>query len=97
VLTLGKRGDYTPSKMAWGKIIRVLAASVALGMILAAMSHWRAAIEAPLLAVGLGSAKELAILATCALAAGFYPVLLLLSGGVTLAEAKTVLRRGAGR
>ena len=66
-------------------------------LILAAMSHWRAAIEAPILALGLASAKELAILATCAVAAGLYPVLLLLSGGVTIAEAKTVLRRGAGR
>lgn len=96
-ITLNKRGDYTPSAAAWGKIVRVLAASVALGLILAAMSHWRTALEAPILAMGVGSAKELAILATCILAAGLYPVLLLASGGVTLAEARTVLRRGAGR
>lgn len=96
-LTLRKRGDYAPSAAAWGKIIRVLGASVALGLILAAISRGRAALEAPILAMGIGSAKELAILATCALAAGLYPVLLLLSGGVTLAEARTVLRRGTGR
>jgi putative peptidoglycan lipid II flippase len=33
--TLGKRGDYWPSAKARGKLIRVLAASVALGLLLA--------------------------------------------------------------
>jgi putative peptidoglycan lipid II flippase len=95
-VVLGRRGDYSPSPAAWGKIVRVLAASAALGLILAALSHWRPAIEAPILALGLGSAKELAILATCGLAALVYPALLLASGGVTLAEARTILRRGRG-
>jgi putative peptidoglycan lipid II flippase len=96
-VTLARRGDYAPGAAAWNKVARVIAASAALGLILAGASHWRAAIEAPILALGIGAAKELAILGVCAMAGALYPLLLLASGGVTLSEARTVLRRGAGR
>jgi putative peptidoglycan lipid II flippase len=95
IFTLGKRGDYWPSAKAWGKLIRVLAASVALGLLLATAQAFRPVIEGPLSAVhfaGIG-AKEIAVLGTCGLAAVLYPVLLLALGGVTLAEAKAALRR----
>lgn len=95
VFTLAKRGHYAPSAKAWGKLIRVLSASVLLGLMLAAAAHFRPLIEAPLAAIhvaGVG-AKEIAVLAVCGLAAGVYPVLLLALGGVTLAEAKAALRR----
>jgi len=95
IFTLGQRGDYWPSAKAWGKLIRVLAASVALGLLLAAAQAFRPVIEGPLSGIhfaGVG-AKEIAVLGTCGLAAVLYPVLLLALGGVTLAEARTALRR----
>ncbi|MBU4433149.1 MAG: murein biosynthesis integral membrane protein MurJ [Alphaproteobacteria bacterium] len=95
IFTLRARDHYWPSAKAWGKLIRVLGASAALGLILAAVSHLRPLIEAPLSGfhlVGIG-AKEIAVLGTCALAALVYPALLLALGGVTPAEVKAALGR----
>lgn len=89
---LARKGDYRPSKRACGKIIRVAAASVTLGLILGLASHYRALIEAPLQALRFG-AKEIAILAVCAVGGALYPVLLFAFGGVTPTEAKAALRR----
>lgn len=97
-LMLHKRGDYSPSARAWSKILRVLAASGLLGAILAAASHWRAHLEAPIggfAVVGLG-AKEIAVLAVSTVAVAVYGVLLLAVRGVTPAEIKTALRRRPG-
>lgn len=90
VTTLSRRGDYRPSKAAWGKIVRVLAASVALGLILFAGAAFRPAIE------GVLGSKELAIVAVSIAGAALYPFLLFASGGVTLAEMRTFLRRRRG-
>ena len=40
-VTLARRGIYAPSLVAWSRLARVLAASVALGLLLAAASHFR--------------------------------------------------------
>ena len=93
--TLARRGVYHPSAAAWSRLARVLAASVALGLLLAAASHWRPLIEAPLRNVHLGPlhAKELAIFGVSAAAVAVYPALLFASGGLTLAEMRAALRR----
>jgi len=84
---LSRSGDYRPSKRAWGKIIRVLAASVVLGLILLAGTYFRPAIEAV-----LGS-KELAVAVVSVVGGALYPLLLFVSGGVTVGEVKALLRR----
>ncbi|HZC17116.1 MAG TPA: murein biosynthesis integral membrane protein MurJ [Caulobacteraceae bacterium] len=95
--TLARRGEYAPSARARSKLIRIFAASVALGLLLAGAAHERALLEAPLAHIHLGPlhAKEMVILAVTAAAACVYPVLLFASGGLTLAELRGVLRRGA--
>jgi putative peptidoglycan lipid II flippase len=86
-LSLSKSGSYRPTRRAWGKIIRVLAASVALGLILFAAEVYRLQIiEA------LGS-KEVGIVLVSAIGGVLYPLLLFASGGVTLSEAKALVRR----
>lgn len=96
---LSRRGDYSPSLRTWSRVARVLAASLVLGLLLAAVSHWRELIEAPLRALGLTGhtvgAKEAALALTVIAAAALYPPLVLLSGGVTLGEVKGLLRRRA--
>ena len=97
-VTLHRRGDYRPSPRAVSKLLRILAASVALGALLGVISYFRAPIEAVLAHASLGpiGGKELAVALTAALAAGAYPMLLFASGGLTLTEAKTALRRRKG-
>jgi putative peptidoglycan lipid II flippase len=93
--TLHKRGDYSPSASAWNKIARVAVASLALGGLLLLAGHYRHLIEAPLAGIhliGLG-AKELGILGLFLAAAATYPVLVLASGGLTMAEIKAMVRR----
>jgi putative peptidoglycan lipid II flippase len=92
---LARRGVYAPSPAAWSHLARVLAASVALGLLLAAAAHWRPLIEAPFHHLRLGPlhAKEIAIAGVSALAAIAYPLLLLASGGLSLAEMREALRR----
>ena len=94
-VTLRRRGIYAPSAKAWSRLARVLAASVALGLLLAAASHFRGVIEAPIAHIRLGPlhAKEIAVVAISIAAAAVYPVLLVLSGGLTLGE----MRRAVGR
>jgi putative peptidoglycan lipid II flippase len=77
---LARRGDYRPGPKAVSRLLRILAASVALGHA----------------SLGPVHGKELAIALTCLLAGGLYPVLLFASGGLTLTEAKAALRRRKG-
>jgi putative peptidoglycan lipid II flippase len=95
-VTLRRRGIYAPSLTAWSRLARVLAASVALGLLLAAAAHFRGAIQAPMAHIHLGPlhAKEIAIVGVTVLAALVYPVLLVLSGGLTRADLRLALRRG---
>jgi putative peptidoglycan lipid II flippase len=86
-VTLARRGAYRPSKRAWGRIVRVAAASVALGLLLVAAERYREIIVAT-----IGS-KEIAIVLISAAGGALYPFLLFASGGVTIAETRALLRR----
>ena len=97
-LLLAKRGDYSPTKAAWNRIARIVAASTAFGLLMGFASHNRDLIEAPLADIyflGLG-AKEIAVLSVSALGVVAYGVLLLGFKGVTRAEIRTALRRRPG-
>lgn len=99
---LARRGTYQPSAAAWSRIVRIGLASLAIGLVMAAATHWRPLVEAPFefiqLTVGgtkaLG-AKEIAVLAVVAVVGLLYPVFLFAFGGLTLAEVKAALRRPA--
>lgn len=95
---LSRKGHYNPSLQTWSRVTRILAASVAMGGVLAAASHWRPLIEAPLRELGLRGhtvgAKEFALLLTVLVGGALYPPLVFLFGGVTPSELKGVLRRG---
>jgi len=98
VLLLAKRGDYSPTKAAWSRIARIVAASAAFGGLLAFASHERAWLEAPLQGfhlIGLG-AKEIAVLGVAAVGVGVYGLLLLAFRGITPSEIRTALRRRPG-
>lgn len=96
VFTLARRGDYQISAAAWSRVLRVTAASVALGLLLGAASHWRPMLEAPLAAFHIAhalGAKEIAVLGACMAGALVYPLILLAFGGVSVTDLKTALRR----
>jgi putative peptidoglycan lipid II flippase len=91
---LSRKGHYNPAFVTWTRVARILAASVAMGLVLAAASHWNADIQGGLRGLGLGfGVKEVALLLTVLVGAGLYPPLVFLFGGVTPAELKSVLRR----
>ena len=98
-VTLSRRGLYHPSPKAVSRLIRIFIANVALAVLLAGASHYRAQIQGLFggfhLVHGLGP-KEFAIALTVVVAAGLYPLLLFGSGGLTLAEARGALRRRKG-
>ena len=97
-VTLARRGDYRPAPKAISRLLRILAASIALGVLLGLASHYREAIQQALrpLAFGPLHSKELAIAVVTALAGVSYPFLLFASGGLTLSQARTALRRRRG-
>ncbi len=96
--TLWRKGHYGPSGQTWSRVTRILLASVGMGLVLAAASHWRPLIEAPLEALGLRGhvigAKEVALVLTVLVGGGLYFPLLFLFGGVKPSELKAALRRG---
>lgn len=97
-LLLAKRRDYSPTKAAWSRIARIIAASLVLGGLLSFASHERAWLEAPLNGfsfLGLG-AKEITVLAVSAVGVGVYGLLLLAFRGITPSEIKAALRRRPG-
>jgi putative peptidoglycan lipid II flippase len=93
-LALWKRGHYRPGPATVSRLIRILIATVVLGLLLAAAQHFRPALEAPLQIIG--HAKEISVLLVCAVGGVVYPALLFASGGVTIAEAKGMLKRKKG-
>jgi putative peptidoglycan lipid II flippase len=95
--TLAIRGWYRPSAGAIFKLTRTAIACVVLGAGLVACTVYRPLIEAPLGSFHLGPlhAKEITVLAIVAAAALVYPLLLLASGGITVAEARGLIRRRA--
>ena len=97
--TLARRGHYRPSAKAWSRLIRILLASVALGLALAAIQAFRPQIQALFSGFHRGhhlvGAKEAAIVLTCMVGAALYPPLLFAFGGLRLSEVKSALRRQA--
>ena len=95
--TLARRGHYRPSPRAWSRLVRIFLASAALGIILAAIQHFRPEIQTAFGGFRLGKhlvgAKELAIVLTCAVGGALYPPLLFAFGGLKLSELKRALRR----
>jgi len=92
---LHRRGHYSPSSRAVSRILRVLAASVVLGLTLALASHWLTAQAHAFqrLSFGLIHFKELGLAGLAAAALPLYGLLLFASGGVTPSELKGALRR----
>jgi putative peptidoglycan lipid II flippase len=100
VFTLARRGDYQISAGAFSRVLRVTAASVAMGLLLAAASHWRAMLEAPLSGLHVGHAlgpKEIAVVLACLIGVALYPVMLVGLGGVSVADLKSALKRGGAK
>ena len=93
---LHRSGHYTPSRRAISKIIRIVAASLAMGVLLGLASHERPLIQHLLEPVSFRHPKELAIVLVCAVAGTSYPLLLFAFGGLTLAEVKAAFRRARG-
>ena len=90
-VALWKRDHYRPGPATVSRLLRILVACVALGLGLAAAQHFRAVLEAPF--GGRHGAKEIVVLAICAVGGLVYPLLLFASGGVSIAEAKGLLTR----
>lgn len=93
--TLNKRGIYHPSARAVGKIVRVVAASAGMAVVLLALDHFRMPIQAALqgMAFHKFGAKEIAVIGVGLVGVATYPLFLLGFGGMTIAEIKGVLRR----
>ena len=96
--TLMRRGLWRPSAKAVSRLIRILTASVALGVLAGLASHFRGAIEAAIAWAKIGplGPKEFAVLGVSMTVAAIYPLFLFASGGLTLTEARTALRRRKG-
>ena len=94
VVRLWRDNTWRPSARATGKIVRVAAACLGLGVALAVASHLRPILESPL--AGFRYAKEVTVLLVCVGGAILYPVLLFAFGGVTPAEARAALSRRRG-
>ncbi len=94
-VTLSRRGLYTPGPKAMARLLRILGASAALGLLLGAASHYRSGLETLMAWARLGplGPKEFTALSVTLLGAGLYPALLLGSGGLTLSEVRNALRR----
>jgi putative peptidoglycan lipid II flippase len=95
VVVLARRAHYRPEPKSVSRLVRILAANLALAAVLLAAGHWRYQIQAALGGFHLSKLgpKEIAVALTVAVAAGLYPPLLFASGGITAAEAKAALRR----
>jgi putative peptidoglycan lipid II flippase len=93
VVILRRRGHYAISPHTVSRLVRVLAASALLGVILALGSHWLQGHAVRRLHLGPIHYKELALAVLAGLALPLYGVLLFASGGVTPSELKMALRR----
>jgi putative peptidoglycan lipid II flippase len=93
---LKRRGHYAISPRAVSRLVRVLAASALLGVILAVASH-RLQAHPYQLHFGPIHYKELALAVLAGLALPLYGLLLFASGGVTPGELKAALRRSSRR
>jgi len=95
-VSLTRRGVWNPSARAASKIVRVSVASTALGALMFLANLFRPQIEGAVGAVLPHGVKEVSIVLVCTAGLALYPLLLFASGGVTLTEARTALRRRKG-
>jgi putative peptidoglycan lipid II flippase len=95
-MSLTRSGVWRPTAAVVGRLVRVTIASVALGALLFAANLFRPELEALIGGVIQVGVKELSIVLVCTVGMGLYPLLLFASGGVTVAEAKGMLRRRRG-
>lgn len=95
-MSLTRSGVWRPTAAVVGRLVRVTIASVALGAFLFAANLFRPELEAIIGGVMRVGVKELSIVLVCTAGMGLYPLLLFASGGVTMAEAKGMLRRRRG-
>ncbi len=98
VIRLKAKALWFPSPRAVSKMIRVIAASLGMGLAVFAASHFRPLIEAPFSGLTLGplGPKEITVLLVAMTGAAIYAVLLFAFGGVTPAEARIAFRRRKG-
>jgi putative peptidoglycan lipid II flippase len=91
---LARRAHYRPAPATVTRMIRIVAANVALALILLAVGHWRGAIQGAFghLHVWKVGPKEMAIALVAVGAGAIYPLLLFGSGGMTLSEVRGALR-----
>jgi putative peptidoglycan lipid II flippase len=97
--TLWRRGHYRPSPAAVSRLVRILLASVGLGLVVGVASWARPLLQAPVetLLGALGAdhgAKELTLLAVVAAGGLTYVVLAFATRAITVAEIKGLIRKG---
>ena len=92
-LTLWRRDHYRPGPSAVSRLIRVLIASIVLGVILFGAQWARPMIEAPIASVLEHGAKEIALIGVTGVGGLVYLVLLFVTRAVTIGEVKGLIRR----
>jgi putative peptidoglycan lipid II flippase len=97
--TLWRRGHYRPSPAAVSRLVRILLASVGLGLVVGVASWARPLLQAPVEALlgALGAdhgAKELTLLAVVAAGGLTYVILAFATRAITVAEIKGLIRKG---
>lgn len=97
--TLWRRGHYRPSPAAASRLVRILLASVGLGLVVGLASWARPMLQAPVetLLGALGAdhgAKELTLLAVVAAGGLTYVVLAFATRAITVGEIKGLIRKG---
>ncbi len=97
--TLWRRGHYRPSPAAASRLVRILLASVGLGLVVGLASWARPLLQAPVetLLGALGAdhgAKELTLLAVVAAGGLTYVVLAFATRAITVGEIKGLIRKG---
>jgi putative peptidoglycan lipid II flippase len=92
--TLARRSHYRPAPEALARLVRIVLANVALGVLLFAAGYWRDHIQGLFGHVHLGriGAKEFAVGLVAVAAGAVYPALLFGAGGMTLSEVRGALR-----
>ncbi|HEY0437698.1 MAG TPA: murein biosynthesis integral membrane protein MurJ [Phenylobacterium sp.] len=93
-ITLSRRAHYRPAPASVTRLLRIVAANVALAILLLAAGHWRGEIQGLFGHLHLWKigAKEFAIGLVAVGAAAVYPLLLFGSGGMTITEVRGALR-----
>lgn len=92
---LKSRGEWELSKASISRLMRVLVAAAVLTAMLGVAAWFRPQIQGVFESLGILKlgAKELAVLAVCIAIIPVYPVLVVLTGGMTVAEIKSIVRR----